>query len=140
MCADIAVSDFDHSKCISESPYSRKKLFLVSDSHAVSISEAVISAYLKINQNASVFVWSKSGWPFLIDDNSNRNCDVNRDSVINLIRSEKPTEIVVSNAVTRYLSIEDLNDLPRGLRDKLEAVGSSYQRTFAFLEQLDIPY
>ena len=49
-------------------------------------------------------------------------------------------EIVVSNAVTRYLSIEDLNDLPRGLRDKLEAVGSSYQRTFAFLEQLDIPY
>ena len=57
---------------------------------------------------------------------------MNREFIINLIRSEKPTEIVVSNAITRYLNIENLNDLPRGLRGKLKEIGSSYERTFVY--------
>lgn len=139
MCVDVAISDFDRSKCISGSLNSSRKLFLVGDSHAASISEAVISAYLKLNPEGSVLVWSKSGCPFLIDDSPNRICDINRDFVMNLIRVEKPSEIVISNAITRYLGVKNLNELPRGLQSKLEAVGSSYQRSYAFLNQLEVP-
>ena len=139
MCVDVAASDFERDNCVSGSINSDKKLLLIGDSHAASISEAVISSYLKINPLGSVFVWSKSGCSFLVDDNTNRTCDMNREFIINLIRSEKPTEIVVSNAITRYLNIDNLNDLPRGLRDKLNEVGSSYQRTFDYLDQLRIP-
>ena len=132
MCVDVAASDFERDNCVSGSINSDKKLLLIGDSHAASISEAVISAYLQINPLGSVFVWSKSGCPFLIDDNTNRTCDMNREFIIDLIRSEKPTEIVISNAITRYLNIENLNDLPRGLRGKLKEIGSSYERTFVY--------
>lgn len=139
MCVDVPISDFDRNKCISGSLISGRKLLVVGDSHAASISEAVISAYLKVNPGGSVLVWSKSGCPFLTDDNSNRICDINRDFIMNLIEVEKPSEIVISNAVTRYLGIENLNDLPRGLQSKLEVVGSSYERTFSFLNQIEVP-
>jgi peptidoglycan/LPS O-acetylase OafA/YrhL len=139
MCVDVAISDFERTNCISGSIKYKKKLLLIGDSHAASISEAVISAYLKINPKGSVFVWSKSGCPFLNDDNINRTCDINRDFIIDLIKTEKPTEIVISNAITRYLYIENLNDLPPGLGGKLKEVGLSYQRTFVYLDQLQIP-
>ena len=139
MCVDVAISDFERFNCNSGSIDSKKKLLLIGDSHADSISEAVISAYLKINPEGSVFVWSKSGCPFLLDDNPNRTCDINRDFIINLIQSEKPSEIVISNAITRYINIEDQNDLPRGLSSKLKEVGSTYQRLFVNLDQLQVP-
>ena len=101
---DVAIPDLKRIDCISGSIISSKKLLLIGDSHASSISEPVISAYLKIYPEGSVFVWSKSGCPFLVDDNSNKICDVNRDFVNDLIRSEKPSEIIISNAITRYLN------------------------------------
>jgi peptidoglycan/LPS O-acetylase OafA/YrhL len=139
MCVDVNASDYERDSCVSGSIDSGKKLLLIGDSHAASISEAVIATYLKINPLGSVFVWAKSGCPFLIDDNINRTCDINRDFINDLIRTEKPTDIVISNAITRYLYIENLNDLPRGLGGKLKEVGMSYQRTFVYLDQLQIP-
>jgi hypothetical protein len=125
--------------CISGDLNAKKKLMLVGDSHSASISEAVISAYLELNPNGSVFVWSKSGCPFLIDNNPNRSCDTNRDFILELIEKEQPSEIIISNAITRYLGVTDTNYLPFGLKGKLNQVELSYQRTYFFLDQRQIP-
>ena len=139
VCVDTDIAMFEKAKCISGTPSSKNKLLLIGDSHAASISEVVISAFLKIHPDGAVLVWSKSGCPFLIDDSINKECDNNRDFVFDLIMSENPSEIIVANAVVRYLNIEDMNDLPFGLKTKIRSVGESYRRTFDFLNQKGIP-
>jgi hypothetical protein len=138
-CVDIEIQEVDRNMCISGDLNAKKKLMLVGDSHSASISEAVISAYLELNPNGSVFVWSKSGCPFLIDNNPNRSCDTNRDFILELIEKEQPSEIIISNAITRYLGVTDTNYLPFGLKGKLNQVELSYQKTFFFLDQRQIP-
>jgi peptidoglycan/LPS O-acetylase OafA/YrhL len=138
-CVDIEIQEVDRNMCISGDLNAKKKLMLVGDSHSASISEAVISAYLELNPNGSVFVWSKSGCPFLIDNNPNRSCDTNRDFILELIEKEQPSEIIISNAITRYLGVTDTNYLPFGLKGKLNQVELSYQRTYFFLDQRQIP-
>jgi peptidoglycan/LPS O-acetylase OafA/YrhL len=139
ICVDIKIQDFDRSKCISGDLKAKKKLMLVGDSHSASISEAVISAYLELNPNGSVFVWSMSGCPFLIDNNPNLICDTNRDFLMELVDKEKPNEIIIANAITRYLGVTDTNYLPFGLKRRLNEVKLSYQRTLSFLDQSQIP-
>jgi hypothetical protein len=125
--------------CISGDLNAKKKLMLVGDSHAASISEAVISAFLKLNPDGSVFVWSKSGCPFLVDNNPNRNCDTNRDFILDLIDKEQPSEMIIANAITRYLGVTDTSYLPFGLKGRLNQVELSYQRTYFVLDQRQIP-
>lgn len=138
MCVDIEIQDMNRNSCISGDPNTKKKLMLVGDSHAASISEAVIFAFLKLNPDGSVFVWSKSGCPFLIDDNSNRSCDSNRDYILELIEREQPSEIMIANAITRYLGVKDPNYLPFGLKNRIEEVGQSHARTFSYLTRFGI--
>jgi peptidoglycan/LPS O-acetylase OafA/YrhL len=138
-CVDIEIQEVDRNMCISGDLNAKKKLMLVGDSHAASISEAVISAFLKLNPDGSVFVWSKSGCPFLVDNNPNRNCDTNRDFILDLIDKEQPSEMIIANAITRYLGVTDTNYLPFGLKGRLSEVKLSYQRTLSFLDQNQIP-
>jgi peptidoglycan/LPS O-acetylase OafA/YrhL len=138
-CVDSNIATFERNKCMSGSPSSKDKLLLIGDSHAASISEVVISTFLKIHPDGSVFVWSKSGCPFIIDNNTNRECDSNRDFILKLIKTEQPSEIIIANAVIRYLSIENINDLPFGLKTKIRNMGNAYRRTFEVMNQLRIP-
>lgn len=139
ICVDIEIQEVDRNSCKTGDLIAKKKLLLVGDSHSASISEAVISAYLELNPNGSVFVWSKSGCPFLIDDNSNRSCDSNRDYILELIEREQPSEIIIANAITRYLGVTDTDYLPFGLKGRLNQVELSYQKTFFVLDQRQIP-
>lgn len=53
--------------------------------------------------------------------------------ILELIEGEQPSEIMIANAITRYLGVKDPNYLPFGLKNRIEEVGQSHARTFSYL-------
>ena len=127
----------DLAACIEGTNSNLPVIFVLGDSHAYSTSAGIIVA---AKQNGfRVMTWAKSGCPFLVTSSMNRQCNLNRDFLLESIENNKPRAVIIVNSVNHYLeSWRNEEFVPRGLKSRINEVAGSYGETIDYLLSADV--